>query len=159
MRLKGLNLRTWQLTRRQRRLVQAALVGLAVAALVSLVQWAGLFTSMRESAADYLYDTKGDPGTDVVIVAIDEQSQQALGDWPWTFAPYVQLFERLRGAKVIGFDVLLPDPGPQDNPDTPALLEAVRQAGNVIVPLAFWFFKSHSMPFSTGVLKRPLAWV
>jgi adenylate cyclase len=136
MRLKSLDVRGWQLTRRQRRLVQAALVGLAVAALVSLVQWAGLFTSMRESAADYLYDTKGDPGADVVIVAIDEQSQQALGDWPWTFAPYVQLFERLRGAKVIGFDVLLPDPGPQDNPDTPALLEAVRQAGNVVVPLA-----------------------
>ena len=125
----------WSLTRRQRRLGQAALVGLAVAALISLAQWAGLFASGRAGAVDYLYETGGDPGDDILIVAIDEDSQQALGDWPWTFDPYVQLFERLEGATAVGFDVLLPDPGPEGNPDTPALLEAVRQAGNVIVPL------------------------
>jgi len=125
-----------QLTRRQRRLGQAALAGLAVAAVISLAQWAGLFTSMRLAAVDYLYETAGDPGDDIVIVAIDEDSQRALGDWPWTFDPYVQLFERLKGATVVGFDVLLPDPGPEGNPNTPALLEATRRAGNVILPLA-----------------------
>jgi len=124
----------WSFTRRQRRLGQAALVGLAVAAVVSLAQWAGLFTSLRLGAADYLYETDGDPGEDIVIVAIDEASQQALGDWPWPLAPYVQLFERLQGATAVGFDVLLPDPGPEDNPDTAALLAATRQAGNVVMP-------------------------
>jgi len=114
---------------------QAALVGLAVAVVISLAQWAGLFTSVRLGAVDYLYETDGNPGDDIVIVAIDEDSQQALGDWPWPFDPYVRLFERLRGATVVGFDVLLPDPGPEGYPGTPALLEATRQAGNVILPL------------------------
>jgi adenylate cyclase len=120
---------------RRRRLAQAALVGLVVAAVVSLLQWTGLFASLRLASTDYLYETAGDPGDDIVIVAIDDRSQRALGEWPWPFAPYVQLFERLPGAGVVGFDVLLPDPGPEGNSDTPALVQATRQAANVILPL------------------------
>jgi len=147
----------WPLTRRQRRLGQAALVGLAVAAVISLAQWGELFTSMRLGAVDYLYETGGDPGDDIVIVAIDEDSQQALGDWPWPFDPYVQLFERLKDASVVGFDVLLPDPGPEGNPDTPALLEATRQAGNVILPLATLNLNQESPDelYSAGLPIRP----
>ena len=107
-----------------------------MAGIISLALWAGLFISAQVRAADYLYDPQGNPNDDVIIVAIDERSQQELGDWPWSLAPYARLFERLEGAKVVGFDVLLPDPGPAGNPDTPALLEATRQASNVIVPLA-----------------------
>ena len=136
MRLDNLRSKRWPLTRRQRRLVQAVLVGLVVAVVISLAQWAGLFTSLRWAMADYLYETTGDPGQDIVIVAIDEKSQQRLGDWPWPFAPYVQLLDRLTGARAIGFDVLLPDPGPQGNPDLPALIEATHRAGNVVLPLA-----------------------
>lgn len=135
MRFGKQNVKGWQLTRRQRRLGQAALVGLAVAALVSLTLWAGLFASVQESATDYLYQTEGDPGDDIVIVAIDEKSLQALGEWPWSFAPHTRLFERLGGARAVGFDVLLTEAGPEDNPDLHALLEATRQAGNVVVPL------------------------
>lgn len=124
-----------QLTQQQRRLGQAVLVGLAVAGVISLVQWAGLFTSMQVRAADYLYETDGDPGDDIVIVAIDEKSLQSLGEWPLPVYRYVPLFERLGDAGAVGFDVLLTDPGPEGNPDTPALVEAVRQAGNVVMPL------------------------
>jgi adenylate cyclase len=117
-------------------LVQAILAGLAVAAVISLMQWAGLFTSIRLAVTNYLYNPRGDPGDDIVIVAIDERSQRALGDWPWTFDPYVQLMERLGGAGAVGLDVLLPDPGPEGNPAADELQEAVRRAGNVILPLA-----------------------
>lgn len=136
MRSKKQPAKGWQSTRRQRQLGQAALVGLAVAVLVSLALWAGLFTSAQARAADYLYDTKGDPGDEVIIVAIDEKSQQQLGEWPWSPAPYAQVFERLAGAQVVGFDVLLTDPGPEGNPDTLALLEATSQVGNVVMPLS-----------------------
>lgn len=147
-----------RLTRRQRRLVQAALVGLAVATVISLMQWAGLFISMQLAAADYLYETSGDPGDDILIVAIDEHSQQALGDWPWPLAPYVQLFERLSGAGVVGFDVLLPDPGPAGNPDAPALVEATRQAANVLLPLAALEIRAPRSPdglYTAGRTVRP----
>ncbi len=122
--------------RQGRRLRQAALVGLTVTAAILLAQWGGLFASAQCRAADYLYDQDGSPGSDIVIVAIDERTLQALGDWPLPFSPYVQLLARLRGARAIGFDVLLPDSGPTGNPDAAALLDAVSQAGNVVVPMA-----------------------
>jgi len=136
MRFKRRNSIGWQLTPRQRRLGQAILVGLVVAAILSLIQWAGLFTWMQQGAADYLYETGGDPGDDVVIVAIDEPSLQELGEWPWSFDRYVRLFERLGDAGVVGFDVLLPEPGPEGNPESPALVEAAHRAGNLVMPLA-----------------------
>jgi adenylate cyclase len=136
MRLGRLNPREWPLTHRQRRLGQAVLVGLVVAAVVSLAHWAGLFTSLQLGVADYLYETDGDPGDEIVIVAIDEPSLEALGSWPWPFQHYTRLFERLRGASAVGLDVLLPVPGPAGDPDTAALLEAVRASDNTIMPLA-----------------------
>lgn len=129
--------RKWrQLSRRQRRLGQAVLVGLSVAVLLSGIHWLGLFYSRQVASADYLYETDGDPGDEVVIVAIDERSVEALGEWPWSLDRYARLFERLGGAGAVGFDVLLTTSGPEGNPETAALLQAARAAGNVIVPLA-----------------------
>jgi adenylate cyclase len=129
-------MKRWHLTRKQRRLRQAAIVGLIVAGVVLAMQWGGLFASARDRAADYLYDTKGNPGDDIVIVAIDEPSLQALGDWPLSFDPYIRLFERLRGARVVGLDVLLPNAGPEGNRQAMELVQAIERMGNVIVPVA-----------------------
>jgi adenylate cyclase len=125
-----------RLTRPQRQLRQAALTGLSVAAFLLLLQWAGLFSSAQQRAADYLYRTEGHPGTDIVIVAIDEKSQQALGEWPWSLDHYVRLFQRIEGASAIGLDVLLTDASLQNDRYAPALLDAVRRCGNVVVPVA-----------------------
>jgi adenylate cyclase len=129
-------LKTRRLTRSQRRLRQAALIGLSVATLLILMQWAGLLISAQQRAADYLYPTKGDPGTDIVIVAIDEKSQEALGEWPWPLDHHVRLFQRLKGASAVGLDVLMTDASLQNDRYTPALLDAVRECGNVVVPVA-----------------------
>ncbi|MBN1579795.1 MAG: adenylate/guanylate cyclase domain-containing protein [Anaerolineae bacterium] len=125
----------WMLNWRQRQLVRSVVTGLAVASIILAMQGGNLFSSSRVAASDYLYATRGRSGGDIVIVAIDDKSQSALGDWPWPLAPYVQLFDRLDGADVVALDVLLSDAGPQDNPDSPALVEAVRRAGNVVLPL------------------------
>lgn len=150
-------LQRWQrLPRRHRRVWLGVLVELIVAAGIAIIVQAGWFASAQYSATNYLYETAGDPGNDIVIVAIDEKSQQTLGDWPWTFAPYTQLFDRLQNADVIGFDVLLPDAGPKDNPDTPALVDATRKAGNVVLPLAGLELASPAQPGSLYTVGRPI---
>ncbi len=125
-----------RLSRRQRRLLQSLLVGCSVAGIVVLMQQVGLFASVRVRSADFLYDVDGDPGQDIVIVAIDEESLQALGDWPLGLTPYTELFGLLQGAKVVGFDVLLPSAGPEGSTEGAELVEAVAELGNVVVPLA-----------------------
>jgi len=119
-----------------RRLRRGAIVAVGIILAVLLARWAGLFASAQERAADYLYATQSSPGTDIVIVAIDEKSQQALGEWPWTLDRYVQLLDRLDGAGAIGFDILLTDAGLQGDRHAPALLDAVRRNGKVVVPWA-----------------------
>ena len=153
MRFEGLISRWRHLDRRRRRLAQAILVGVAVAGLISIMLWAGLLTSAQVTASDYLYDTGGDPGEDIVIIAIDENTQRALGGWPLPLGAYVRLFERLGGAGAVGFDVLLDEHDLAGNPQTPALLEAVRRAGNVAVPLSALEFippKSPGELYSVG---------
>lgn len=125
-----------RLTRSQRRLRQAALIGLSVSVLLILMQRTGLLISAQQRAADYLYPTKSDPGTDIVIVAIDEKSQQTLGEWPWSLEHHVRLFQRLKDASAVGLDVLMTDAALQNDRYTPALLSAVRECGNVVVPVA-----------------------
>jgi CHASE2 domain-containing sensor protein len=158
MQLRKLDPREWQLTRGQLRLGQAILVGFVVAGIILLVQRAGFFTTMQLGAADYLYETDGDPGDDIVIVAIDEKSLRVLGDWPWPVNHYVQVFERLGGATAIGCDVLLPNPGPEGNPDTPALLGATRRMGNVVMPLTTLQLIPPELPgelYTAGQTVRP----
>ena len=65
-----------------RRLRRSAFVALGIILIVLLALWLGLFASAQERAADYLYASQDLPGTDIVIVAIDEKSQQTLGEWP-----------------------------------------------------------------------------
>jgi adenylate cyclase len=52
------------------------------------------------------------PARPVVIVDIDEESMQALGQWPWPRTIIAELVDRLinLGALVVGFDVVFPEP-------------------------------------------------
>jgi adenylate cyclase len=53
-----------------------------------------------------------DPGLPVRIVAIDRESLQRYGQWPWSRTYFVELVDRLQklGAAVIAFDILFADP-------------------------------------------------
>lgn len=73
---------------------------------------------------------------DIVVVAIDERSLEALSDWPWPRSRYAELIDRLdaAGAKEIAFDLSF------STRTTPAEDRALRQAidharGKVILPI------------------------
>ena len=53
-----------------------------------------------------------DPGAPVRIVAIDERSLAALGQWPWPRSRMAELTERLArlGAAVVAFDIIFAEP-------------------------------------------------
>ena len=61
-------------------------------------------------ASDLRFRMRGPmaPGPEVVIAAIDEQSVDELGRWPWPYTVQAQLIRRLTsyGAAAIGYDVV-----------------------------------------------------
>ncbi|MCR4406488.1 MAG: adenylate/guanylate cyclase domain-containing protein [Anaerolineae bacterium] len=113
-------------------LLRGVATALVVGLMVSIAQVLNLFPHWQLAASDYLYEANGDPGQDIVIVAIDEPSLQRLGSWPWPYDAYVHLLDRLREARVIGVDVLL---DVEDEAGTAALAEVTRKLGKVVYPV------------------------
>jgi CHASE2 domain-containing sensor protein len=77
------------------------------------------------------------PPADLVIVAIDEDSLSKLGRWPWSRRLHAALIDRLKadGARVIGLDLVFAEPDASDQPADALLAEALRRAGNVVLPV------------------------
>jgi adenylate cyclase len=113
-------------------LLRSVLMALAVGLVISLAQVANLFPHWQLATSDYLYEASGDPGRDIVIVAIDETSLQELGPWPWSYDTYVHLLDRLGEARAIGVDVLL---DVEDETGTAVLAEVTRKLGKVVYPV------------------------
>jgi len=65
----------------RRSLLRSIATALAVGLVVSLAQVANLFPHWQLATSDYLYEANGDPGQDIVIVAIDESSLQEPTTW------------------------------------------------------------------------------
>nr|WP_246438907.1 CHASE2 and HATPase_c domain-containing protein [Novosphingobium piscinae] len=98
----------------------------------------GLVARLDHIAYDALLGHRPPPPTDrILIVAIDARSLTAIGAWPWPRQVQAELVRRLSAARpqAIGIDVLLTEP--RDPAGDAALAEALAEAGNVYLPLAF----------------------
>jgi len=74
---------------------------------------------------------------DVVIVAIDETSLVQLGRWPWSRQIHAQLINRLieADAKTVILDIIFAEENPADPSGDRALAQAIKNAGNVVLPV------------------------
>lgn len=119
-------------------------LGLPMLAVFLLLQ----LTTIPQRIDFWLYDTltthyPSKVSNDVALVAIDEYSLAQLGRWPWPRTFHAELIRKLdqAGARVIVFDVLFPEPSPDDT----EMAEAMDAHGNVVLPL-------HLSPPSEGQL-------
>jgi adenylate cyclase len=88
------------------------------------------------STVDMRFHVRGtqDPPADVVLVAIDDPSIRAVGQWPMPRKYHAQAIDRLAaaGAKVIAYDVQFTEPSDHPAQDD-QLVASVRRAGNVVL--------------------------
>ena len=77
-----------------------------------------------------------DPGSDVVIVGIDNQSVKTVGQYPVPRSAYISALQTLQndGALVVGFDIGFPDPR---DPTTDALFGRALAASKIPVVLSY----------------------
>ncbi|GLQ97834.1 CHASE2 domain-containing protein [Dyella mobilis] len=115
-----------------RGMVWMAGVGLLVLLIVS-----GITTPLDNG----LYDLHArfwhyTPKDDVVIVAIDPKSLDAIGRFPWPRSVYAQLIDRLTadGVRGIGMDVTMSTPSDDPHNDT-LVAAAIHRNGKVVLPV------------------------
>src|SRR3954447_20620714 len=87
----------------------AASVFVAVAIL--LLSWTTYFAQLNSTAYDFALRLAGkiQPASPTVIVAIDEDSLDRVGAWPWSRDKLARLIETIQagGSRAIAMDLLL----------------------------------------------------
>lgn len=114
-----------------------AIFMLAIAAVLGYLSDAG-------QPAKFVYDTllRAVPlqrTNEVVIIAIDDRSINAMGRWPWPRRTHARLLDILTegGARAVGLDILLFEPGrrPGELEDDALLAAALARNGRTVLPV------------------------
>ena len=114
--------------------VLAACFGVALAIL--LLSSTTYFSELNDRAYDWTLRIAGEmkPASPVTIVAIDEESLDQIGKWPWNWEKLAQLLDTVQNAKprAIGVDVLLDDNSPTPASDD-ALAAAIGRVPHIVL--------------------------
>lgn len=130
-----------------------------VALVASLIVTALIYWNSLSGFDNLLYDRLSDydrpeASEEILIIAVDEDSLDAFGKWPWPRDRHADLLSILAEAepKAIAFDILLSEPGPIE--DDMALAEAAVKNENLLLPLHFVIPGSDGADFD---VKEPIA--
>lgn len=124
---------------KKKRLFNSVLIASFCAFIISILFLAGFLSNAQLSLSDNLHG--GDiPLNTIKIVAIDDHSLQEIGRWPWSRQVFAKLVDTLSdsGAEIIGIDVAFFEPS--DNESDHIFAQAMKKAGNVILPVEFTKF-------------------
>jgi CHASE2 domain-containing sensor protein len=112
-----------------------------VALLLVLIALAVSYSGALERVDHLLFDLGQRfgrrPAADgIVIVAIDQDSLDTIGRWPWPRTVHARLLDALCAARpaVVGFDIAFSEPSAEAHADS-ALARAVAACGMVVLPL------------------------
>lgn len=131
---------TW-LFKRKGRFFTGLLVAAVIGVAFCLISHFSLFHGVQLQVGDSLFKAANlhsgtDPAQDIVIVAIDDNSLEQLGNFSsWPRSYHAQLVDVLAeaGARIIVFDVLFSEPAVNDE----ELAASIRDAGNIILPFIY----------------------
>lgn len=121
-------------------------VGLAVGLLCAGAMALGLLSTWSHRLTDRLFmPQSADPR--ITIIAIDDAAMARLGRWPWPRSVHAQLIDLISQTKplAIGYDVNFPEVSDQENDK--ALADALRNAGNVVLPIELTLINRDSQIF------------
>lgn len=137
-----------------RRIKINLLIGFFVTVVIAVfmtIQFSPMET-LEDKFYDYRFKIRGaiKIPENIVIAAIDEKSIGKFGRWPWSRDKLARLVEKLTkdAAEIIVFDVIFSEDEKYDR----ILARAIRQAGNVILPIVFEFDRKSTVPDSEFLL-------
>ncbi|MBD1871664.1 adenylate/guanylate cyclase domain-containing protein [Cyanobacteria bacterium FACHB-471] len=113
----------------------------AGAAAISLILWqVGVWQPLERVGYNTLFKVRQllpheGWASEIVLVAIDDESLQEYGSFPWSRDRYTQLLQSLKAAPpaVVGFNILFAEPTPEDA----ALAQAMVENGSVVLAVGW----------------------
>ena len=85
---------------------------------------------------------------DIVIIAIDDQSLNDLGRWPWPRSVHAQLLRQLQteAPRAIGLDIIFSEPDAANAQSDQALADAMAASGKVVLPVYMSQSSANAVP-------------
>ncbi len=107
--------------------------------IIALLSFSGLFKQAELGLYDIFFRIRGDtqPGSNIVIVAIDEKSIAEIGPLPWPRKYHARLLEDISEAEVVAFDLLFDFPA--ESKDDQLFLNALKENGNSVLASMFTY--------------------
>jgi adenylate cyclase len=82
----------------------SACVFIAMLVLVWVLIFFNAFSNIRANISDRLHG-EDEPLNNIVIVRIDDESINSVGEWPWPRNVYAELLNNVKDAKIVGVDI------------------------------------------------------
>jgi len=123
--------------------INSILISLVFSLLIFAIYWYGGFINFESKSLDWRFKQRGptEPQSPVIVAAVDEESLDRIGKWPWRrkiHAKFVDVMSKA-GAKVIVFDVLFYE-ADRDRPwDDAAFVKAIKRSKRTISAFSFEF--------------------
>lgn len=111
-------------------------VVMAVIAIFCLFSYFNVLEHSESSMQDEILQSKGDVDSRIVILGVDDSSLEKYGQWPWPRTYIADAINKLSQGKAaaIGVDLIYAEETRNSEEDE-KLVEAVKNAGNVIMPV------------------------
>jgi len=97
----------------KKRLTKTLLVSLIVAGITTILLFAGFLNTWESKISDAFYSPSA-LLDEIVIIAIDDQSLQELGRWPWPREYFATAIGHINRSAVIGIDISFFEPADGD---------------------------------------------
>jgi adenylate cyclase len=88
----------------KKRITKTLLISIIVAVIATMLLFAGFLNTWESKISDAFYSPTN-PLDDIIIIAIDDESLQDLGRWPWPRDYFATAINNLNQSAVIGIDV------------------------------------------------------
>lgn len=111
-------------------------VVMVIIGLFCLFSYFNVLEQSESSLQDEILQSRGEVDSRIVILGIDDSSLEKYGQWPWSRTYIAEAINKLSEGKVaaIGVDFIYSEETRNAEEDA-KLVEAVRNAGNVIMPV------------------------
>ena len=112
------------------------IISCVIIAVFLILHVSGALISADATVSDMFLRRGGVKSDEIIIIAMDDDSVNEIGDYPWHRSVYTALLDTLSagGAAVIAFDVMFTEPSSDADADE-TFMEAIAYSENVVLPL------------------------